>query len=106
MHASKVRQWRSVDNSSRCRPQHLLENVTRVRTGDRIHRIELHAKPTFEQFRERVEIKQLGHHRRVVFERIDDYNLSLTQAIGAKSTDINLRMVEGEILRETECPFI
>src|SRR5258705_791088 len=99
---TKILKRCAIDDRSGRRAQSLLEDVMRIRSGDSIHRVKLHAKAASEELTESLKVKQLFKNRNVVCEWVNNYDLGFAQSEGAFLFEVDVRFIKREILRDVE----
>ena len=70
----------TVDHGAGFRAQHFLQDVFRIRTGDRVHGVEAHAEESgVEQLANAPEIEQRFHQGGVVRHGVDDLHTGIAE---------------------------
>src|SRR2546423_804034 len=94
---SEVGQRCAVDDRAGGRAQFFLDDLSRVRAGGGAPRVETHSEAAAEESAQPVEVEQLLHDGRVVFERVDDEDVCFADARRAFAFEVNVRVFDGEV---------
>src|SRR5205085_10040244 len=104
--AAEIRQGLGVHDCAFGRAQTLFEYVTRVRARDRAHRVEENSEAARDVRAQGVEVEQLLHDRRVVFERVDDEDIRVRDTHAPFAFEVNVRAFEREVACDGLCPLV
>jgi len=98
MAAAEVRLGHAVDDRARRSAELAFENLACVRAGDRMHRIEAHAKaPALQHRADALEVEQPLHQRRVVGDRIDHLDAQAAELGRFDAGQIDRRRVDRQV---------
>ena len=96
MMTAEVLQRRPVDDRAFGKAETVLEDLVRIGTGDRAHRIEAHREAALHRGADRVEIEERFHQIGVVGNRIDDRNRHARHLHVARRIEVDVLCRNGQ----------